>query len=275
VLTKQLQAQEDKVRDAQSELDRLRKELGLSDMDASGTAPAAMVDADTLRRFETMRIEGEVQLAGQQAQLDQFLGMTNQKLREVLPSVVPDAALHELLSQLNVTELALARLRADTGPNHPETVKTAGQVKLLNQKLDDRITGIMTGLTNQMAVARVKLEKLHESVAEARAKESDRSRGSRAYYDKKQEVEELIRFSSILSMKLATERVDAQLPKSALAEIVDRASPGLKPVRPNKPLNLAIGAAGGCFMALLVGCAAALIVSLKRKGPAGPTTAVA
>jgi uncharacterized protein involved in exopolysaccharide biosynthesis len=155
VLTKQLQAQEDKVRDAQSELDRLRKELGLSDMDASGTAPAAMVDADTLRRFETMRIEGEVQLAGQQAQLDQFLGMTNQKLREVLPSVVPDAALHELLSQLNVTELALARLRADTGPNHPETVKTAGQVKLLNQKLDDRITGIMTGLTNQMAVARV------------------------------------------------------------------------------------------------------------------------
>jgi uncharacterized protein involved in exopolysaccharide biosynthesis len=33
------------------------------------------------------------------------------------------------------------------------------------------------------------------------------------------------------------------------AEIVDKALPGLKPVRPNKPLNLVVGALGGIVLA--------------------------
>jgi capsular polysaccharide biosynthesis protein len=35
--------------------------------------------------------------------------------------------------------------------------------------------------------------------------------------------------------------------ESMQIEILDRAEPGLRPVRPNKPLNLALGVSGGCF----------------------------
>ena len=51
-----------------------------------------------------------------------------------------------------------------------------------------------------------------------------------------------------------------------LVEIVDRAMPGSKPIRPNVPLNLFVGAAIGIFTALLVGGVAALLVgkSLRK-----------
>jgi capsular polysaccharide biosynthesis protein len=50
------------------------------------------------------------------------------------------------------------------------------------------------------------------------------------------------------------------------AEIVDMAVPGLRPVRPNKPLNIAVGILVGMFLALVAGAAIAGIVAwLGRK----------
>ena len=42
-------------------------------------------------------------------------------------------------------------------------------------------------------------------------------------------------------MKIASENIDITLPKSAMVEIVDEAKVDSHPVRPNKPLNIALG----------------------------------
>jgi len=42
-------------------------------------------------------------------------------------------------------------------------------------------------------------------------------------------------------MKIDSEKIDQGLPKSLMVEITDPAYPGLHPVRPNKPLNIALG----------------------------------
>jgi capsular polysaccharide biosynthesis protein len=49
------------------------------------------------------------------------------------------------------------------------------------------------------------------------------------------------------------------------AEILDRAVPGLRPVRPNKPFNIFLGLFGGIIVASLVGGAGALVVILIRR----------
>ncbi len=52
-------------------------------------------------------------------------------------------------------------------------------------------------------------------------------------------------------------------------EIIDHATPGLKPVRPNVPLNITLGAVVGMFTALAIGGAVALLVGrFSRKSPA-------
>ena len=45
------------------------------------------------------------------------------------------------------------------------------------------------------------------------------------------------------------------------ADIVDTAVPGLRPVRPNKPLNIALGIVGGMFLALAAGAGMAGIAA--------------
>jgi capsular polysaccharide biosynthesis protein len=56
-------------------------------------------------------------------------------------------------------------------------------------------------------------------------------------------------------------------------DIVDRAVPGLRPVRPNRPLNIALGIIGGMVLALAVGAAmAGIAVWIRRRsrGTGGP-----
>jgi capsular polysaccharide biosynthesis protein len=48
-------------------------------------------------------------------------------------------------------------------------------------------------------------------------------------------------------------------------EIVDFARPGLRPVRPNKPLNITLGILGGALLALVVGGGSAGIAAWLRR----------
>ena len=74
------------------------------------------------------------------------------------------------------------------------------------------------------------------------------------------------RFRNILNMKMVSEKVDVSLPTTGMVEIIDRAVPGLRPVRPNKPLNIFLGACGGMLLALIVGGGAAwLTVRFRRR----------
>src|SRR5947209_5216770 len=57
-------------------------------------------------------------------------------------------------------------------------------------------------------------------------------------------------------MKIAMEKTDLQLPKNSMVEIIDTAKPGARPVRPNKPLNIALG----IIIGLVVGVGLAFFI---------------
>ena len=66
------------------------------------------------------------------------------------------------------------------------------------------------------------------------------------------------------SRPLGAAAIDTAFPKRVQVVIIDSATPGIRPVRPNKPLNLAIGALAG----LLLGTAAGAGVSKAQRGGA-------
>jgi len=69
-------------------------------------------------------------------------------------------------------------------------------------------------------------------------------------------IDDLQHFGRGLFTMLAAEKTDLSLPATSMVQIVDRAVPSARPVRPNKPLNIAIGiivgGCGGLFLATLV-----------------------
>ena len=60
--------------------------------------------------------------------------------------------------------------------------------------------------------------------------------------------------------------LEAQTPKPSLAEITVLAEPGHAPVRPNKPLNITLGAALGVLSASALGAIAAFVAARISKG---------
>jgi hypothetical protein len=85
------------------------------------------------------------------------------------------------------------------------------------------------------------------------------------YWDKKNSLQQLLDSHKSLGTRIEAERLVARFPKYPVAEITRLAEPGREPVRPNKPLNITVGAISGILLALVVGGIAALITFLIRK----------
>jgi uncharacterized protein involved in exopolysaccharide biosynthesis len=87
-----------------------------------------------------------------------------------------------------------------------------------------------------------------------------------AYWDEQRELDQMLQMQKLRSLKIDTEKLDAEIPHSEMAQIVDRAQPGRFPVKPNKPLNIVIGIVGGGLLGLIIGTIAMSISLQFRKG---------
>jgi capsular exopolysaccharide synthesis family protein len=248
--------QEQRVKKIQDEADKLRQELEISEADAVGNAPAPLLETEALRKYEALRIESQSRHMIREKQLTQLQSLQEEELREVLPRVLTDSTLTELISQKNLADLALVKLAKDLAPEHPEVVRTQAQVDTLDTKIKSSVRGIMTALESQVATAKEEADKWTKVVEEAKQADREKAAKSRPYFDKKRELDEAQRFRQILSMKIVSEGIDMSLPKDTVVEIVDRAQPGLRPVRPNKPVNIALGV----IIGLVVGVGLAFFI---------------
>ena len=80
-----------------------------------------------------------------------------------------------------------------------------------------------------------------------------------SYWDKKQYLDGLLETHKTLYAKIEAEKLGVQMPQNTLVQITDTAEPGRAPVKPNKTLNIFIGAVVGGFLGLLAGGASAFV----------------
>jgi len=252
--------QEAKVRKAQEEVEKLRKDLNISDAMASGDGPSPLMSADTLRKLEGLRIESKTAYARQVTLLDRLKQLGKELgpdgLAQAITSATPDELLSSLLEQLSVAEQRLVVMEKDYGAENPEVQKAKAMVVDLHDKIRRRVDGIMLGMDTVVLSMSNSLMNLEQEVNKATTNDVAQANRTRPYFEAKRRLEELKRFRTILDMKIASEKIDVDLPKTMMVEIVDRAIPGLRPVRPNKPLNIALG----IIIGLVVGVGLAFFI---------------
>ena len=93
VLVQRYEEQESKVKEAQRRVDTLRKDLEISDVDASGTSPSPLLEAETLRRLEGLRIESQTRYDSEEKLLQELKSKSRGDLRKVLPTAIQDPQL--------------------------------------------------------------------------------------------------------------------------------------------------------------------------------------
>jgi ankyrin repeat protein len=78
--------------------------------------------------------------------LKKLAGLQRGELEKILPTVLPDAALADLLQKRNEAEVKLAELKGDYLPENPVMVRQSTMLNELNRQIGERISGMLQGL---------------------------------------------------------------------------------------------------------------------------------
>jgi capsular exopolysaccharide synthesis family protein len=242
---------EAKVRAQHDKVDDLRVELKVPDAIASEYVPTVLLTAESLRHIETLRIESEADYVKQRTLLDRLEKLELKDLTQTIPAIgVQDNQLNEYLQSLALVQQGLVAMKKELGPEHTSVLKAQAQEEDLKDKINARTTGILRGLQAKVESTGESLAALSNAVAKAQDADIEQAAKTRPYFEAKRDLDTLERFSQILQTKIAMEKTDLQLPKNSVVEIIDTAKPGLRPVRPNKPLNIGLGVVIGLVVGI-------------------------
>jgi capsular exopolysaccharide synthesis family protein len=248
---------ETKVRDQQNKVDDLRVQLRVPDAVVSDNMPTVLLSAESLRHIEALRIESQAEYVKQKTLLDRLEKLDPKDLTQTIPTIgVADKQLDAYLESLALIEQKLISMRKELGPEHTEVLKAVALEADLKEKISARTSGILKGLQAKVESTGEGLTALSNAVARAQDSDVEKANLFRPYFAAKRDLEVLTRFREILQTKIAMEKTDLLLPKNSVVEVVDTATPGLRPVRPNKPLNIALGV----IIGLVVGVGLAFFI---------------
>jgi beta-lactamase regulating signal transducer with metallopeptidase domain/uncharacterized protein involved in exopolysaccharide biosynthesis len=248
VLEQSVRSQEDKLRKAEDETERLRVELKVPDAFVSEITPTVLMSAESLRHIEGLRIEGEAEYVKQKTLLEQLEALDPKDLAETIPAIgVQDSQLSEDMQALAIVDQRLVGLKQELGPEHTEVLKTTAQQSDLRKKISDRTAGIITGLRAKLAATGNGLVALSNAVSQALDSDVAHANRSRRYFEAKRNLDELVQFRSVLQSKLALESTELD-PAGEMVEVVEEAVAPALPMAPNRSRAIAL-LVGGLLLA--------------------------
>jgi succinoglycan biosynthesis transport protein ExoP len=239
VLQGRLKEQDDIVKELQERVNKLRAEIGVTDIDAVGAA--STMEPETLRRFEAMRVEAQAAYVELNTLLTELQKQTRAQLKRSIVTAYPDPLLSQLLDNFNQAEQRLATLIKDYGEQHPDVQRASALLTSISTQMDERLEGIMTGLETRVKALKARMDEAANEVARAKQLDIDMSRKTRPYFEAKRDLEKQQQIRDTLNLKITQETIDQAIPKSSTVQIMDPAEEGLSPVKPRKTVNIIAG----------------------------------
>ncbi len=237
------------VAELQDQTDQLRAELNIPDSIADASVYQTSLEREKVSAMAQELTRAHSEYVFFLTKLDDLKKLDRKSLREaVLVTMPSEGRLGELLGSLSLAEQEVARLREDFSDDYPEMKRKLALVEQIDQQVEARLTGILTGLENQVVSLKARRDELQKAVDEGKKLVVEEAKRSRQYWSLKRELENKQKIRDAILMRMLQEEVDSELPKDSMVRIVDPAEPGLRPVRPNIPLNIALGVVVGLVM---------------------------
>jgi capsular exopolysaccharide synthesis family protein len=247
---KEMETQNQEITTKEEEVNRLRKEFDVVDTDPQSAGPGSTLGPVNLMQYNTHRIDAETQFVKEEKLLSELKKLGTMELRQTLPTTVPDGILNQLLQEYIATDTKLITQTTDLGDSNPEVVRTKKLFEELNSQIDKRVRGIMDGMETRVESLKAVVANSEAKVAEARTNDIAIAEKTRPYFAAKSDLDRLKRFRDVLYLRTVQERVEAKMPRNTVVELLDSAEVSTKPVRPNKPFNIAVGVVIGLVVGL-------------------------
>lgn len=232
----------------QNEVDVLKAKLGISDIEIQQGYTLATVESEALRKQDAVRIEAKAEYEKLNTTYAQLTNYTRVELKRSMLTVVQDTLLANLLQQLSTEEGKLAQMTNSFSLDHPDVKGLRGTIGVLNNQIDEKLDGIMRGLKVNLEAKKGQVDTLTAERDLAKTNDILNAIARAPYVQLKRELESLLVARDKLKARIIEEKVQAAIPKTGIVQVIDRAEPELRPVKPRKLLNIALGVIVGLAM---------------------------
>jgi succinoglycan biosynthesis transport protein ExoP len=249
-LQDEYQSETAQIKESRATVDKLRKDLAIVDTDPQSFLPTPTLPQEQLRHYHDMMMEGQTRFNQLNEELTQLKALDPSKLRDVLPTINPDATLSGLLDKLHESQQTFVTKTNDYSLANPEVIRIQSMIREVNQQIDDRVAGIMIGMENKLNTEKAALDTLIKEVDLATEKDREEAVRGAPYWEEKRKLANLEDYHKLLAGKIESEKIDLAIPRMAVAEQTVFAEPGKFPVRPNKTLNITLGLIFGLIVGI-------------------------
>jgi capsular exopolysaccharide synthesis family protein len=244
-----------KVTNALRIVDDLKQKLNISDVEGGGIVSST--EAETVRRLDAERTVAQSRFIEMDTLFKRLKAMSRAELRKAILIAYPgEQELPSHLARLSETLQKLALLSPELGPEHAEIKKLTSLQAELERQINERLEGVLSGLGASVESAKARVEDMARQVEVAKQLDAEKTALHRPYGQAKRDLENQLKIRDAIQLRVLQETVDSKLPKNSMVEIVEEAEPGLRPVRPNIPLNITLGVIVG----LVVGVGLAFFI---------------
>jgi capsular exopolysaccharide synthesis family protein len=232
---------------AEVQVESLRKQFGLEASDQGTLSSQEMVEINTqLVMARTARAEAEVRLRRVETLLRSPDGATSAS--EVLDSPL----IQRLREQEAEIQRRVAELSSELGERHPQMIKLRAEAQDLQVSIRAEVRKIVSGLRNEVSVARAREQSLQLSLNASRERVAlDNEDEIRLRAAEREAESSRSLLATLLSRQKATMSQQDIASQAADARVVAAADPPVKPSIPNVPVVLGLTLLASTLLGLL------------------------
>ena len=237
-MANQVRKQQERVEEAEAELERIRTEQGIS---LIGRGQMSIrVEATRLNTLESELSGARVEMLVRKARLDQLEGLEGDKLMNAAAYIVQDPNLMNIRAQLIDSQVSL-ELMLNTGvmgENHPDVLRLKGAIEELTRQLNSALEGLKAGVKADYEVARQKFEALDAELKQIKVSDIKSEGENFLPFDRAERNVMVQRdILTALRARITQTGIEVEVPRTTV-EIVEEAEPPMKPSSPLVVLNI-------------------------------------
>jgi capsular exopolysaccharide synthesis family protein len=232
-MSNEVRKQQDRVEEAEADLERIRKERGISLIGRGNMS--YRVDATRINMLESERSAARVEMLVRKARLDQLMGLEGDKLMDAAAYIVSDPTLLGIRQQLIDSQVSMQLMLKNgvMGENHPDVMRLKGAVEELRRQLTSALEGLKAGLRADYEVSLQKFEALEEELARNKTSDIEAEGENYLPFDRAERNVNIQRdILTALRARITQTGIEVEVPRTTV-EIVEEAE---APERPSSPL---------------------------------------
>ena len=252
-LSGEVEKQKEIVSAAAAQVEKLRKELKIDELPGS----SAQVQSTTLGDQEIQRKESQLSelradMISRKVRLEKVADLSIEQLESTLPALnLEDPTTASTKQQyLQALQNVAQMQKQGYGKKHPEMQGALKVVSERRDQLNKLVAGIRRALEIDLKVAQAKVEALEKEVTDLRESlRADRTDRLAPYNEARRDLETQSQLLDVLTSRYRQQVVESKIEVRPV-QIVNRAEPGVRPVKPNLKMNLALSMVVGLVLGL-------------------------